>query len=344
MPLLHMQTEEVRGTGRLLRQTAATIQTEAQNLSTAVNNLATQWQGPSSNQFRSQIEPLLQQLMRVSEKGSELDARVQREVDQWEQTDAGLSSNQKNNGIGNPGVLEGIRDIFVPFFPYDISEGINYLEDQPAGEDLIELARENGITFQLPNGEFVGYQGDDGEVVVIEFGDSIGGGTYIDDKITISNGILNRVRSKEELASVLAHEMQHAIDDNTGLRHDSINTDELAGYFEQSPETQQSIRERLANDLETNYLDSEIRAYQRGEAVKNGTEYQDDGVMTRQERQEILDKNINSKMDYEDHYENSLADIYPDAEFDVWLDDQGELYVDIQPSTPHEEDDWWPLW
>lgn len=85
MPLLHMETERVRGAGNLLQQTSSSLQQQTQQLHNSVHILANAWQGSSAGIFASEIQPLLQQLSRFAQAGESLNQRLQGEVDEWEQ-------------------------------------------------------------------------------------------------------------------------------------------------------------------------------------------------------------------------------------------------------------------
>jgi hypothetical protein len=127
--------------------------------------------------------------------------------------------------------------------------------------------------------------------------------------------------------------MQHAIDDQTNTYVETASEADLKNYSNLSPEAQKQLSENLANDLEHYNIDSEVRAYERSEALANHQTYQDDGVNTAAERQAILDKQIDTKYTYETYYEKALADNYPGLEFDVWLDSNGEVQVTIMETA-----------
>lgn len=238
---------------------------------------------------------------------------------------------------------EDVRDLFVVLAPYSESEAADYLKNTPAGKALIDDLVNAKITVVLPDGTKIGYQGSDGDTITVMQGESIGGGSYINGVITIPNGIWDRARSKEYLASILAHEIQHAYDDESRSNIELIHEGELESYFSKTPEEQADLRERLANELESNNIDSEIRAYERSNSVLDGSGYDDDGVMTGSERQSVLDKRLDFSQDYEKYYEEALSENYPGMEFDVSIDAQGEVQIDIkQPQT--RDDDWWHFW
>lgn len=93
MPVLHMETDLVRGTGNQLQQASASLQQQTQQLNYAVQSLTNAWQGPSASIFMAEIQPLLQHLNQFANNGELLNQRLQREVAEWEQVNqAGVHS------------------------------------------------------------------------------------------------------------------------------------------------------------------------------------------------------------------------------------------------------------
>jgi len=255
-----------------------------------------------------------------------------------EEEAASLFANQQISVIQNPGVFGGDDSGNAT-----MQDAINYLEKRSAGKDLIQQLVKAKLTFILPNGDrigYEGYEGDDGQEIKIQFGDSVGGGNYSDENKEIT--IDNKSYSEKNLAEVLSHEMQHALDHQNGLVSSTVSPEELKNYLDASPQEQQDMRDRLANDIE-GHIDTEIRAYERNDAVADNRGYADDGYMTKLERQNILDTRLYWFTDYEKYYENSLSDLTPGLEYDVWLDDKGDVHVDIEDSTAGDGD-WWPFW
>jgi uncharacterized protein YukE len=85
MPILHMETELVRGVGHQLQQASNSVQQQSQQLHYSVQSLANAWHGPSADIFVIEIQPLLQQLNHFANSGDTLNQRLQREVDEWQQ-------------------------------------------------------------------------------------------------------------------------------------------------------------------------------------------------------------------------------------------------------------------
>jgi uncharacterized protein YukE len=88
MPVLHMQTESVRSTGRIFNQSIASVEEQKQTIMNAVQNLSTQWKGDSYDIFNSEIQTILQRLNDVASKGRELSVRLEKEVDEWLSVDS----------------------------------------------------------------------------------------------------------------------------------------------------------------------------------------------------------------------------------------------------------------
>ena len=87
MPILRMETDVIRGVGNQLQQAANLLFEHTQQLSTTVQSLSNNWQGPSANIFISDIHSILQQFNQLSDTGTTLNQRLQREVDEWLQID-----------------------------------------------------------------------------------------------------------------------------------------------------------------------------------------------------------------------------------------------------------------
>lgn len=105
MPILHMETDTVRGVAQQLKANAVTIQAEHQNLNRSVQNLTLVWQGGSADQFSQQTQALLTQIQQVLQQGEELGNRLECEVAEWEQVAASL--NGAGNGVPGSAGLAG---------------------------------------------------------------------------------------------------------------------------------------------------------------------------------------------------------------------------------------------
>lgn len=98
MPILHMETDLVRGVGYQLQQTSSTLHQESQQLTASVQNLIHAWQGNSATIFVGEIQPLLQQLSQFADASELFNQRLQREVNEWERIGFGLGHELASTG------------------------------------------------------------------------------------------------------------------------------------------------------------------------------------------------------------------------------------------------------
>jgi len=125
------------------------------------------------------------------------------------------------------------------------------------------------------------------------------GGTQSGNEIVIDDDWQARhLQGKEDTGSTLAHEMQHTLDRQKGLMHRDAY--EGIEHVQDDPKKledflSQRIGERVA---------SEVRAYERGNAVESGKAYADDGVTTGAEARNLLSKGGNF---YREHYESEMS-------------------------------------
>jgi WXG100 family type VII secretion target len=285
------------------------------------------WEGRGASAFANEMDdvlPVVDKLQHALREANQVTleiARIMREAEEEAARLLGADGAQDTTGRTSDAFLrDSIKDIWQRFFPSNsVAEEAAYLKNTPAGRELIREATEAKLGFRLPNGTVIGYQGDDGRVVEVKFDDlDRAYGSYSKGKnvITIDDDTSSLSRSKEDIAGTLAHEMQHALDYHTGkIRKEQEG---LEGFYQDR-------------------IDSEIRAWERGDAVSNNRAYQDDGHMTGEERQKILNKG------YEIHYENELSKRFPDKEVDLKLDENGNVHIEITEN--HKRDDnWWEFW
>ncbi|MCL4868730.1 MAG: WXG100 family type VII secretion target [Anaerolineae bacterium] len=108
MPLLHMETEQVRAAAQQLQRLAQEIDHQSQTLNRQLFLLQSSWQSPSGDQFCSQLQHEAQKAGSLAQSGFTLYQRVQNEVEEWETIDRNLfghsgpiSSGLWTNIIGN---------------------------------------------------------------------------------------------------------------------------------------------------------------------------------------------------------------------------------------------------
>jgi hypothetical protein len=329
-----MEIERVRVGAKQLSQTAEQLQGGCSRLLTQVRGI--NWQGPSREDFIRQYEQMIRNIIAAAEEGIVLGQRVQREIDEWQEADQTGSSEWSalavlpamtfSKFLGN--TWSNFKGVFDPA---DLNEGINYMLSTDAGKELIKEAEEKNLGFRLPDGRIIGAK--DGKIIPIRFGDSGEGtrGVYRldpdgnaqteDQEIVISNDWLTRrmeLSGRDGLGNTLAHEMQHAVDDQKGL----LSTPP----FEGSLDDEAAVEKQLGGELQQQVA-TEVRAWERGSAVEIDRAYRDDGAVSRQEAQDILNKG------YEERYEKALNDSAIGKKYtaDVYLDESGKVQVDLKP-------------
>lgn len=127
MPVLHMETDLVRGVGTQLQQVASSLQQQTQQLNYSAQALSNAWQGPSADIFVNEIQPLLQHLNQTSLEGDTLNQRLQREVDEWERigTDLGRTQPLTSLVTGQPSNIGDVTtglEIIQTYHSPDVSE------------------------------------------------------------------------------------------------------------------------------------------------------------------------------------------------------------------------------
>ena len=80
MPILHMETDGVRGAAKQLQQTAEVILEQTRQLSTTIESLSHNWQGPSAEIFVADMHPIIHLLNRLCDAGTILSQRLHRSV------------------------------------------------------------------------------------------------------------------------------------------------------------------------------------------------------------------------------------------------------------------------
>ena len=87
MPIIHLDTFAVRQTGQQLAAINDSMLVEAQKLRMRLTILQMGWAGGSSNQFQEEMGVALGRLRRLADEAYDLNRRLQRKVDEWEEVD-----------------------------------------------------------------------------------------------------------------------------------------------------------------------------------------------------------------------------------------------------------------
>jgi len=123
-------------------------------------------------------------------------------------------------------------------------------------------------------------------------------------------------KSTSLISGVLAHEMQHAIDRQTGVLLDYTGIEKI---------TDVNSIEKFLEERTNTRINSEVRAFERLDDVYYGNTYSDDGITSSIERQSILNKG------YEKTYEKEISNLLPDYAVDVRTDQSGALEIELVP-------------
>lgn len=87
MRILHLEPEHVRETGHRLRFMSDVMHQELYRLSSRVALLQSAWIGSASTQFQTEIGVVIDRLRRLADEADDLNRRLQRKVDEWEEAD-----------------------------------------------------------------------------------------------------------------------------------------------------------------------------------------------------------------------------------------------------------------
>lgn len=103
MPLLHMETDMVRGMGQQLQTTTESLSQQTETLNHSLYNLQNNWYGTSSDFFAQELNGILHTLRQIVSNGSQLSQRLQREVAEWEETGRhlGITTIETSNTDGS---------------------------------------------------------------------------------------------------------------------------------------------------------------------------------------------------------------------------------------------------
>lgn len=285
MTTIHMEVETVLSLSNKMQLFAETLTQKHQNVRSLAGNI--DWRGDSREQFSTDANFLINSLDKLADNFLISSRQLSKEVDQWVSVDnAGSTKIQSIAPSNDPSPFQKFVGDFRFTYnwvvgkidPPRLDEVWEFLAKTSTGKDLERLARENNMCFVLPNGERIG----DPNAVIqvpVNFGKSEGSGHFdpatnsiiISDDIPLEDG-------KVGLSGILAHEMQHAID-------------KASGEFPPSPSFNGQSEAQIEESLELFFdaqIHSEVRAYERSENILELTKYYDDGVLTGEERNEIL--------------------------------------------------------
>lgn len=326
MTIIHMDTEETRRLAARLRASANLIDGSCTNLSGLMNQV--DWDGESYVDFKTRLTSNLKGLA-VSEELTKDAIRLHDEIEQWITTDQKAVQTFKSNqgfwqrvgvatGITFTEFTSGVRALFKP---YSLNEVWDYLKGTPSGKSLEDLAREHSTCFVFPDGTIVG-DPNAATRYTVKFGDLSNGvaGAHnrYDLTVTIDDDLL-RLKDKVDLAGILGHEMQHAVDATQG---------NMPLYPKITGNESEAQLETMMAEWIDGRVHSEVRSYERQDSINLGTSYEDDGVLTGGERIAFFKNHSSYRSSYEEH----IANVVPGYTAVISVDPKsGDLSVNLTP-------------
>lgn len=330
MTIIHMDTEQVRMLADKMRITKGILEFGWRDQFVASRNL--DWDGNSRDEFVEQVRFGGRTLYGILDKVIELIDRLEKEIIEWEEIAASFGIKYSAKKFGENVCL----DLEVNS---RVANTLLLFTTLPEGRDLINDAVAAGIMFVvIKDGVEVGWLGMPGGKRIPIRWESMEGATGFYDPNSDDERIglnLDMQNDMHVYLHTLGHEMQHAIDFNSGqLNHNAIA---LMDGLSSDTVKDMSIGEVetvLENGLEE-YVKSEINAHGRGYSIKPDPDYGDkiinDGNYTKQEKEFIIETR-----NYEEHYEQSLnqwlIETYgQDTKYraDVWVNIFGNVRVDL---------------
>lgn len=93
MPILHMETEQVRAAANQINILAQQLEEQYRLLNQQLQQLQVSWQGPSGDLFTIHLQSEIQNVTTTAAQAFTLSQRVHREVTEWEEADNRITSN-----------------------------------------------------------------------------------------------------------------------------------------------------------------------------------------------------------------------------------------------------------
>jgi uncharacterized protein YukE len=87
MPILHLDSQYVRSTGQKLSFMSDMMYGEVSRLNTRLIMIQSSWTGNSSARFQEELSTAIGRLRRLADEADDLNRRLQRKVDEWEEVD-----------------------------------------------------------------------------------------------------------------------------------------------------------------------------------------------------------------------------------------------------------------
>nr|MBN1228689.1 hypothetical protein [Anaerolineae bacterium] len=342
MSTLQMNSDQVRDVSRQVEHFADDLEYLRCELNRVVDLLRGSWQGGASGVFIGDLGYLVRQAERCMEDGYGLAERMRDEATQWELMDQRFGDTtvsgaytSHDNSFWNP--ISWFRSSPRP--TVSLNDGMSYIQNTSSGRDLLRQAQRARLRFRLPDGTSFGYSGRGQRTVNISYSsmEEGTGGYYADSSrvIRLQSRQGFAAQSESDLAEVLAHEMQHALDYRLGRIRPQPTMPSESQYRRWSSARQAQWRRELADYYESR-VDSERRAYERGWSVGNEPPRAYDSS-NRPTRAAVMNAG------YEDHYENEFDRATTGLEVELDVRPNGEFRSTV--TVPDGKDDpWYKFW
>ena len=220
--IIHMDTEIVSNLSNSIKKFANNIGESTESLNGIVKSLA--WEGSSREELVSQASILLTNVSDLKLKLAELSQQLTNEIEQWIEADNGFDQISIPI-LGKFG--ENIQVLWRPFrgkfrdkLHRDINDIFNYFTNNKEGIQLLEECKAANLRFEYvnENGEKFYFGSENGKTIPINWVEPTdipkAKGEYSPNESAIK--INNELMSSFSIRSTLAHEIQHAIDIETG--------------------------------------------------------------------------------------------------------------------------------
>ena len=363
MTVIHMETEQVMALAEKMKTSASLILQSWGEVMQRCYGM--DWQGASRDELLQESFTRQKQINALAEQLDALSLALKGEVAQWEDKDKHFSN---INSIGEQNLITSLMTNPFRDFRNSIIDLAGFLFGDKTLEDKFDFlnkdeiagsfrkeVEESNLQFQLLDAEgniINSFGADDGNVVTVrwadyEEGSNLGGGYDPGPPPTITINDELKTLSEYELRQVLTHEMQHAIDYQTG--QSDINTrnypfETIANSDWQTYnniELQNNDWSSLEVDLEKSCYErvkTEIHAHDRG--------YEFDPKTYAGENMLNLDQNytpdeckfVLNDRDYASYYEKNIRDEFAakGLQADVvvyWDNTSNQIRVDIARVT-----------
>lgn len=207
---------------------------------------------------------------------------------------------------------------------------IEHIRNTPAGRELLNECEKNGLRLEV-GGKFVG--GDpNGKIVKISLGYIDGLGTS--DGNTMGQASQSRrtikldnvdMMDNDVLLETLSHELQHQLDYKQGLVSRQINdTSDISKNALDSAETRAQLISMIEHDVDIR-AKTEIRAWERGESVVDGTGYNVNDPLTDSDVTNFFREHENYRENYQEYYTELVRDATGDDSVIVRIDGNGNV-------------------